>query len=341
MAQVGKVTTKSSRLGLAWLALAAAVLAVIAAWPDRARETSAFVLHGMLTVAPVVVPGILLSAWVTASGAGGRIAHAFQGRLTRTIVFAAAIGAVTPVCGVTVLPLMAGLLASGVPLAPIMAFWLSSPVTDPAMFATTAATLGWTFAVAKSLAAFGLGVLGGTVTAAINAPAWTKNPLREGGLAARITSQSACGVTTFDASIWSDASRRKIFVGEAWALTKLVLVCLTPAFAAEHLLNDLLQPQALMDYVGRDTWWAVPLAVFVGAPAYLDGYAALPLTRSLMDHGMSPGAAMAFLVSGSVVSIWGAMAILPVVRGRPFLLYLGLAVVGSLASGWLYELFVQ
>jgi hypothetical protein len=48
---------------------------------------------------------------------------------------------------------------------------------------------------------------------------------------------------------------------------------------------------------------AIPLAVLVGSPAYLDGYAALPLTRGLIDHGMSLGAAMAFLVSGSVVSI--------------------------------------
>ena len=55
--------------------------------------------------------------------------------------------------------------------------------------------------------------------------------------------------------------------------------------------------------VGADQWWAVPLTVLVGAPAYLDGYAALPLTRGLLDHGMSPGAAMAFLVSAFVAGL--------------------------------------
>jgi hypothetical protein len=45
---------------------------------------------------------------------------------------------------------------------------------------------------------------------------------------------------------------------------------------------------------------------------------------------------MAFLVSGSVVSIWGAIAVLPVLRVKTFALYLGLAVAGSLAAGWVY-----
>lgn len=40
----------------------------------------------------------------------------------------------------------------------------------------------------------------------------------------------------------------------------------------------------------------------------------LRLARRLIDHDMSAGAAMAFLVSGGVVSIWGAMAIFLVLR---------------------------
>jgi hypothetical protein len=58
-----------------------------------------------------------------------------------------------------------------------------------------------------------------------------------------------------------------------------------------------------------------------------------------MEHGMSPGAAMAFLVSGGVVSIWGAMAIFPVLRLKPFMLYLVLAACGSMIAGWLFGLF--
>jgi uncharacterized membrane protein YraQ (UPF0718 family) len=90
---------------------------------------------------------------------------------------------------------------------------------------------------------------------------------------------------------------------------------------------------------GDHTAFAIPLAVVVGGPAYIDGYAALPLTRALLEHGMSTGAAMAFLVSGGVVSIWGAMAIFPVLKLKPFLLYLALAAVGSMITGWVFAVF--
>jgi uncharacterized protein len=306
-------------------------------WPYIFSSTVSFVLKGMLDVSYLVVPGILISAWVNASGAGGRIRQAFEGNQTTAILVASMIGAITPVCGVTVLPLMAGLLASGVPLAPVMAFWLSSPVTDPAMFMVTAATLGFQFAIAKTIAAFLLGVFGGIATTAISNQRWIQSPLREVGLAATLGKQAHCGSTEIKYAFWKDSERTRQYRNELWAMTKLIVICLGLAFAAEFQMQVHMQPEALVEYVGKQSRWAIPLAVIVGSPAYLDGYAALPLTRGLIDHGMSLGAAMAFLVSGSVVSIWGAIAIFPVLKIKPFLLYLLLAVVGSLSVGWLYE----
>lgn len=319
------------------------VLLILAAgWLEEAFAVAAFVATSLIQVAPIVIPGILLAAWVVASDAGGHIASIFQGRLLITLVAAAGFGAVTPVCGITVLPLMAGLLAAGVPLAPIMAFWLSSPITDPAMLATTAATLGIGFAVGKTAAAFGLGLYGGLIVALLTDRSWVTAPLRSNRFVGDLGAAGAgsgCGADVdFDAAVWRTTARRSRFASETWATTRLILICLIPAFAAEYVLNALLQPGDLAAYVGADVWWAVPIAVLVGGPAYIDGYAALPLTRALIEHGMSKGAAMAFLVSGGVVSIWGAMAIFPVLKLRPFLLYLMLALSGSMAAGWLFEL---
>ena len=322
----------------AWLWAGAAMAAGVAAlWPNETWQTAQFVGHSLLVIAPLVVPGILLAAAVIASGADGHVARLFQARKGLAILLAAAFGAVTPVCGVTVLPLMAGLLAAGVPLAPVMAFWLSSPVTDPAMLATTAATLGVSFAVGKTVAAFGLGLLGGAVTLAFERAPWAMAPLRDNTIVRRVIAGRCTAGMPLRLDFWAEPLRRAAFRQQMLANTRLMLICLIPAFAAEYWLNAALSPDALVQWVGEGQWYAIPLAVTVGAPAYLDDYAALPLTRGLMAHGMSPGAAMGFLVSGGVVSIWGAMAIFPVLRLRPFLLYLALAILGSLLAAYAYE----
>ena len=320
-----------------YLLTVAGVLIAAVLWPQSFLDTVLFVLEGMLEVSYLVIPGIVISAWVNASGMGGRIRKAFERGQISAILIASIVGAITPVCGVTVLPLMAGLLAAGVPLAPVMAFWLSSPVTDPAMFSVTAATLGFHFATAKTIAAFLLGIFGGAMVAAISNRPWIRNSLREKGLAATLGQQVHCAAAEVRYAIWKDPAKARQFGSELWAMTKLIVICLGFAFAAEYQMQVHLHPETFAGFLGEESGWAVPLSVLVGSPAYLDGYAALPLTRGLIDHGMSPGAAMAFLVSGSVVSIWGAIAIFPVLRTKPFLLYLLLAFVGSLAVGWAYD----
>jgi uncharacterized membrane protein YraQ (UPF0718 family) len=337
MADQTVTLNRTSKKRIVWVLCLTLLTGIALAWPEHTVNAAVFVGWGLVVVAPIVILGILLAAWIIASSADAHIASAFEGRTLRTVIAASLIGAITPVCGVTVLPLMAGLLAAGVPLAPIMAFWLSSPITDPAMLATTAATLGLSFAIGKTLAAFGLGVFGGAITALFAKVPWSINAFRDNGLARQLSAARCGAAQSFEAKVWRTEKRRRSFATQFWATTRLILICLIPAFAAEYALNAALTPGALAAYVGEDQWWAIPAAVFVGAPAYIDGYAALPLTRGLIENGMSEGAAMAFLISGGVVSIWGAMAIAPVLKLKPFLLYLTLAVLGSLAAGYVFE----
>lgn len=115
------------------------------------------------------------------------------------------------------------------------------------------------------------------------------------------------------------------------------MICLLFAFSAEFLLRDFLPSHLLTTYVGEESPYAIPLAVLVGAPMYLDGLAALPLVRGLLDLGMSPGAAMALLVSGGAVSIWGVMAVALVLRPSTIALFVTVAVFGSLLIGYAFD----
>ena len=313
-------------------------LAALIVWkPAFVWDTVLFVVTGLVDVTPIVIPGVLLAGWITASGASDRTAGAFQRRTVIAVLAATLVGALLPVCGITVLPLMAGMLAAGVPLAPVMAFWLASPITGPPMFTATLATLGWEFAIGKTATAIGLGLYGGAMTSLFAGCDWVCSPLRDNRIVGGLGGGCSTSDGSFEPAIWRDPERLVRFRQEIGAIARLISIVLIPAFAAEFMLNAWLQPGAVAAYVGSQNTWAIPLAVIVGGPAYIDGYAALPLTRALLEHGMSPGAGMAFLVAGGVVSIWGAMAIFPILRLKPFLLYLGLAASGSMASGWIFD----
>ncbi|MEM6904233.1 MAG: permease, partial [Pseudomonadota bacterium] len=92
--------------------------------------------------------------------------------------------------------------------------------------------------------------------------------------------------------------------------------------------------------VGGEGIQPIAIATLVGVPAYLNGYAALPLVGGLIDQGMAPGAGLAFLVAGGVTSLPAAIAVWALVKKHVFALYIALALSGSLISGILFQLWV-
>ena len=82
----------------------------------------------------------------------------------------------------------------------------------------------------------------------------------------------------------------------------------------------------------------IAAATLIGVPAYLNGYAALPLVGGLIGQGMAPGAGLAFLVAGGVTSLPAALAVFALVRVPVFTLYILMALVGSFFAGLLFQL---
>lgn len=280
---------------------------------------------------------------MTATGSIGLLVAAFDTRERLAIVMVSLIGAVLPVCGITLLPLVAGLLGAGMALAPVMAFLLSSAVTDPSMFAVTVATLGLPFAIGKTVAAFGIGLLGGGVTWALVRIGLFDRPLRQSSMLKSLVPESAfCGPGEAEVrwQFWQDPERMAVFRDTCWSMAKLVVLFLGAAFVVEYFLRLYLPEDFLSGFVGRDNALSIPIAAIVGAPLYLDGYAALPLVRGLMDRGMAEGAAMAFLIAGGITSAWTAIPVFALVRLPVFLAYIVMAVVGSILSGWAYAIAV-
>ena len=97
-------------------------------------------------------------------------------------------------------------------------------------------------------------------------------------------------------------------------------------------------PESLVAEVsGGDGLAGILAAAAVGVPAYLNGYAAVPLVSGLLEAGMAPGAGLAFLVAGGVTSIPAAIAVFALVRWPVFVSYLVYAAIGSVAAGVVFQ----
>lgn len=328
----------ADRMDMPVMFLLAGIAALAVTAPGQAVDSLIFTAEALVSVSIFLILSIAVAAYAKASGADQLIARAFSGRPTTMIMTAALMGALSPFCSCGVIPLIAALLAMGVPLAPVMAFWLASPLMDPSMFLLTAGTLGMDFALFKAAAAVAVGLLGGFGTYALMGIGAFVNPLREG-----IGNGGCGGVTVRDPKnvvwrFWDEPERRAKFAGNAWENTQFLGKWLTIAFFLESLMLAYIPAEMVSDAIGGDGWLTVLGATLVGVPAYLNGYAALPLVGGLIEQGMAPGAGMAFMLAGGVSSIPAAIAVWALARPPVFAAYLGFAFVGAFSMGGLFGL---
>ena len=324
-----------------WLASALILFALAVFDFPQAVESAEFAGAALLRTAPFLVLSIAIAAWAGATGADNLIAKAFTGAPILMIGLGALAGGLSPFCSCGVIPLIAALLAMGVPLSAVMAFWLASPIMDPSMFVLTTGVLGLQFAVGKTLAAIGLGVFGGLVVHLLARGGALADPLREG------VGNGGCGGAKVRApkpviwQFWTDSDRREKFAKTAWTTTLFLAKWLTLAFLIESLMLAWIPAETVTATLGGTGVMPIVTATLVGVPAYLNGYAALPLVGGLIQQGMAPGAGMAFLVAGGVTSIPAAMAVWALARPQVFALYIGLSLAGAFVSGLLFQLWAM
>lgn len=311
---------------------------------DRADFITVFSIsaNALMGTVPYIILAVALVSYLKAAGAEAMIARAFEGQEVRMIFLAALFGGLAPFCSCEVIPFIAGLLAMGTPLSAIMAFWLSSPLIDPPTLLITASALGWPFAIAKAVAAVGLGLLGGFAIKLAMSGGLLASPLRPqtkaGGCGC------SCGPDPFSGrpvwKVWASSERRGRFGEEARVNGLFLLKWLTLAYVLEGLMIHYVPASLIAGIVGGDDLGSIGLAALVGMPAYLNSYVAPPLVASLMEQGMSAGAGMAFIVAGAVSCVPAMAAVWSLVRPQVFAAYVGLGLLGAVIAGFVFQALV-
>lgn len=107
---------------------------------------------------------IPIAVTVQLTGAARYINMVFNKNIHVAILLATILGAFSPFCSCGVIPVITTLLIGGVPIAPVMSFWIASPSMDPEIFFLSTATIGWRLSVWRLASTFILSLIAGYST---------------------------------------------------------------------------------------------------------------------------------------------------------------------------------
>lgn len=370
------------------------------------------VVSGFAHIWPYLAITIPLAVAVQMSGAARYINRALETRPFVAILLATIVGAFSPFCSCGVIPVIASLLIGGVPLAPVMSFWIASPSMDPEIFFLSVATIGWDLAVWRLVATLILSLAAGFITHVIMQRGWLEgqilrtqqglpiqnrwNVLDRGLhsmnskwrlLKDRLTvslsqqslavanaasdSQKACCTSTASVDHYqlivrasipdsncasgyvtpkekptkcgrgcnsSPVSFSRRLFNETGKATAIVVKFMVLAFFLKALITLYVPSEWIAGLLGNDNTYSILTAVLIGIPVYASNLTALPMVGALLAQGMNPGAALAFLIAGSVTTLPAMGAVWGITSRRVFALYLSFSLIGALISGYIYTI---
>jgi len=244
-------------------------------------------------------------------GGGSALTQALRGTV---------IGLPMPICSCGVIPLYRSLVLQGVPVAAALAFLVSGPeLSVTALFLSTS-LLGVELTLARTMAAAALALVVGIVVGA-RAPVRERlRPVVSLGAKPALAERLRSGVS-YGLGDMVDATA-------AWILVGLGLAA---------LLEPRLSPEAL---AGFPSYLQVPLFALIGLPIYVCASGSTPLAAVLIAKGVSPGAAVAFLLTGPATNLTTFGLLTRLHSRRTALLFAGLTALTTTLLGWVLDLWL-
>lgn len=284
---------------------------------------------------PLLLLSCLAATGIKLFADPGRAAAFLARRRGAGVVGATLVGVATPFCSCGTTAVVLGMMASMLPWAPIVAFMVASPLTSPEELFYSAGLFGWPFALTFFGASILLGLAGGALAAFVESRGWFAGQARLRGSGAEATKGGDRGPEAGAARPPMPGLGK---VGREFGANALRLLGFFLPFAfIGFLLNGLIPHAWIEGIFGPGRPMGVPLAATLGVPFYLNTEASLPLLRSFMDMGMSPGSTLAFLITGAGTSIGAVAGAFTIARWRVIALVVGTLWLGAMVLGFAYD----
>jgi uncharacterized membrane protein YraQ (UPF0718 family) len=242
-------------------------------------------------------------------------------------VLAASLGIVTPFCSCSAVPLFIGFVQAGVPLGVTFSFLIAAPMVNEVALALLFAMFGWKVAVLYLALGLSVAIAAGWVIGRLKMERhledWVRNlrAVRAGPETAQLS--------------WSEridagfASVREI-VGRVWPY-------ILAGIAIGAGIHGYVPQDFMASFMGKEAWWAVPLAVVIGVPMYTNAAGVIPVVEALLAKGAALGTVLAFMMSVIALSLPEMVILRKVLKLRLIAVFVGVVATGILLVGYAFN----
>ena len=218
-------------------------------------------------------------------------------------VAAAGLGAVTPFCSCSTVPVLAGLLGAGAPLGLSFSFLLASPIVNWIAAFLLLGLFGVEVTAIYLVSALVAAIIGGIVIDMFDLDHLVKNVrITTGDRTVATDGGTAAGSPAQNTQATKTHKERGVAAARgAWSFFIDTLPYLLLGMALGALIHGAVPASWLQQVAGNPL--AVPLAALAGAPLYVSMSGMLGIAAPLVDQGVPIGTVIAFVVGGAGVSI--------------------------------------
>ncbi len=295
---------------------------------DHVSLFAAALLQSVAQAAPYVVIGYLVAALIREYVSLATMSRLFASRGWLPLVTATGIGALLPMCSCTVIPVGVGLVKAGAARGTVLTFLTTAPALSPVAVVLSLSLLGPTMTAlyvgTVVIGAFVLGVVGNLMLAR-----------GEAAFRATLPPNPADAPDTVNRP-WHQRFRRAGHWA-FWDLGTEVSVDLLIGLTLAAVILAVLPMSWIASWLGTQQFATLIYIIIIGIPVYTCSVPSLPVVQSLLLAGMSPGAAIAYLIAGPATNLGELLVLRRQLGSGATWLFAGGLVVMSLGGGLLAD----
>ncbi len=335
--------TRVVALRLALLALAWGALFVLNEWlwdwafgaagidtEARAGGAAHFFLYDSAKILLLLVGMIYAIGLLRTTLNPERVRSFIEGRpLLVALALAAILGAVTPFCSCSSIPLFIGFVAAGIPLSVALTFLIASPLVNEVAVVVLGSTFGWGPTAAYVGAGLGLAMAVGFVLSRFDLRPW----VRDFVLAAPAPREGAPRLKpTLGERATSARRETREIVGRVWPWV-------LAGVAVGAAIHGWVPESFFVEHASASNPLAVPLATAAGVPLYSNAASAIPIGEALFAKGVPLGTVFAFMMSTAALSFPEAVLLNRVLKMRLLLTFFAIVAGGIMLIGFAFNAF--